>query len=327
MTGLASNGTAYTANDTVSLQAYSFRTVPESGVTFYSQVPGQSGVVTSNGSFSVEWSWRGVAGADGYRLLRNLNGAGFTEYFDVVGATNFSDMNNLWSSGSTNLITPTMVQTNASVKWNTATGGTPVGTTNDLQGNWGVIDAIAFAIDDLTDTGPFNLYLDNLQNGTTIWQTFENSVAGATDVSFRAPSFSGTTAGNLLGAPNVAVVSNQAADTGTKSLRVSFQWNGLAPSKWLRLTTSGVGNPQINLNDPTSMRILLLPVNANPVPPAAPSLGISKVDSAVVLTWIGAHRLQSSTNVAGPYTTMPGVTLAPHTNAFTDSFRFFRLVD
>jgi hypothetical protein len=218
------------------------------------------------------------------------------------------------------------------VKWNAAAGSTPAGTLNDLQGQWGVIDAIALTIDDLTDTGPFDLYLDNLKNGSTVFQTFESAVGNTSSYGFQAPSFSGTTSGNILGAPNSSRVSVRAADTGTKSLHVKFQWNGTNDTKWVRLTTSGalgVSNPQINLDDPTSIRFLMLPVGGIlPAQPAAPTLSLSNnVAGQSVLNWTGAHNLQAASIVTGTYTNVPGITLGPWTNTLTAPEKFFRLAD
>jgi hypothetical protein len=94
----------------------------------------------------------------------------------------------------------------------------------------------------------------------------------------------------------------------------------------LRLTTSGVGNPLVNLDEPISFRVLLLPVNQSPVPPPAPTLTINQVGADTVLNWTGAHRLQASTEVTGTYTNT-GVITAPWTNTFTEPQKFFRLVD
>jgi hypothetical protein len=132
----------------------------------------------------------------------------------------------------------------------------------------------------------------------------------------------------LLSAPDQSIASNGAADTGTKSARVRFQWAGTNATQWLRLTTSGVGNPQVNLLEPISLRMLLLPVGASPVAPPPPSLSIELVNGEAVLDWTGAHRLQESTNAAGPYAPVAGAPfLAPYTNAPTDDVKFFRLVD
>lgn len=216
--------------------------------------------------------------------------------------------------------------TNSSIKWNSATGN-PAGTVNDMVTPWGILEAIAIVIDDLTDTGPYDLYIDNLQNGSTVFQTFEGAVAGTTGYGFQAPLFSGSSSGYLLSAPNQAVVSNGAADTGTKSLRVQFQWNGTNANQWLRFTTYTLGDPMVNLSDPISFRLLLLPPGSPPTPPAPPTLSVANEAGQVVLNWTGAHNLQTATAVNGPYTNVTSVILGPYTNTFVEPLRFFRLVN
>lgn len=329
VSGALAAGPGYAANDTVAIRVYAYRFVPETGVFIYSRVPTQSAVVTSNDVFTVDWSWDAVPGADAYRLYRDYNSDSYTNSSTDVVTTTFNDANNAW--GGLLAVTPTQTQTNASIKWNAATGSTPAGTLNDIQGQWGIIDAIAFAIDDLSDTGPYDFYIDNLQNGTTVFQDFENAVGNTADYAFRAPSFSGSTSGNILGAPNSARVSVRAADTGKKSLHVKYQWNGTNDTKWLRFTTFGAtvgANAQINLDDPTSFRILFLPVGGTlPPQPAAPTLSISNNEAGQqVLNWTGGHNLQAASVVSGTYTNT-GVTLGPWTNTLTDSEKFFRLSD
>lgn len=317
--GAVSGPGVYNPNDSVVIEVYAYRTVPDNGVLIYSPVAVPSTAVTSNNFFAVNWTWNAVAGAEGYRVLRNVNSAGFLEFTDVT-ANSLTDDNFIWQGNP--VVTPKFTQLGSSIQWNPS-----VGNPNNIATRWGTLESINFVIDELSDTGPFDLYIDNLSNGTTNWQTFEEAVAGRTDYAFRAPTFSGTTSGNLLTAPNIGQVSNGAADTGTKSFRVAFQWNGVTASKWLRLTTSGAGNPQVNLDDPISFRLLLLPVGATPVAPPAPSLFITRLGSDTVLNWTGAHNLQASTEVTGTYTNIPNVTIAPYTNNLPDGQKFFRLAN
>lgn len=316
-------GGGFFPDATVQIRVYAHRTIPSSGVTIYSQVGAESAVVTSNASFAVQWTWDAVPGADGYRLLRNVFGE-FNEYLDVTGTSlNDEYFNFFWQAAGPDAVLPNVAQNGPSVQWNPS-----LSNTNALPGTWGILEAIAFAIEDLTDTGPFDIYIDNLANGDTVFQDFESVVAGTTDFGFRAPRFSGTTGGNLLPAPNQGVVVSAAADTGTKSFRAHWQWSTTNANRWLRLTTSGVGNPQVNLDLPITMRVLLLPVGSTPVPPAGPELMIVKEGDDVVLDWPGVHRLQSATSAEGPFTTIPGVTVGPYTNSppFPPE-RYFRLVD
>jgi hypothetical protein len=216
-----------------------------------------------------------------------------------------------------------------SIKWNSATGDPfAVGSLNSISSNYCVIDAFAFAIDESGATGPFDIYIDGIQNGPTTFYTFENSVAGAVDVGFRAPSFSGTTSGNLAGAPNAATVVNTVAYEGNKSMRLRFAFNGTANTKWVRLTTSGAGNPVVDMNEPITIRFLFVPSGGSlPPAPPRPALTVNKLEGNTVLTWGGGHNLQTAPDISGPYTNVPGVTLGPWTNTFGDPPRFFRLVN
>ncbi len=315
----------YSGNAFVSIQVYAYRTLH--GVRIYSMSPAESSLVTSNHAFAVNWTWNAVAGAQGYRLLRNVNGAGYNESVDVA-SNSFADADAGWAADIT--VTPPTTQTDSSIQWYPDANVKP----DALPGDWGILESIGFAIDDLTDTGPYDLYIDNLQNGTTVFQTFEGAVAGTTDYVFHGPGFSGTTDGGLLMPPNLGEVSNGAADTGTKSFHVQFQWKGTNAASWLRLTTyfpadspMPGGNPMVNLNDPISIRFLLLPAGATPVPPPRPIISVNRFGGDVVLNWTDAHNLQTSVNVGGTYTNVPGVILAPFTNNFAETQRFFRLAN
>ena len=340
-TGTVAGPGSYSPNDSVAVQVYAFRTPPGQSVIVYSRVGAQSTVVTSNDFFAVVWTWDAVPGVDGYRLLRDVNSAGYIASADIAaGTTSFNDDNTvLWQGDVT--VTPTFIQLGNSIQWNPT-----VGNANNIATAWGTLESINFVINGLDNTGPFDVYIDNIQNGSTVFQTFETAPAKSTDYGFRVPGFSGTTSASILPAPNQGLVSNGAADGGTKSFRAQFQWSssqwsGITESKWLRLTTSGVNNPQVNLDEPISFRLLMLPVGAiPPAPPAAPVLTVNQVAGLSVLSWTGGHRLQSSVDVPGTYTNVPqslspntwtnitlGGFLSPWTNNFTEPNRFFRLVD
>ncbi len=278
--GTLVNSKGYQGNDTVSIQVYAYRTLH--GVSIYSVTPAESSIVTSNHAFAVNWTWNAVAGAQGYRLLRNLNSAGYSESVDVAGNSYLDANTAAWTADTT--VTPNTTQTDSSIQWYEEPNTNP----DTLPGDWGILESIAFAIDDLTDTGPYDLYIDNLQNGTTVFQTFEGAVAGTTDYGFRPPGFSGTTDGGLLMPPDIGEVSNGAADTGTKSFHVQFQWKGTNAASWLRLTTYAPAdssmpgrNPMVNLNDPISIRFLLLPVGATPVAPVS-SVTITNITATTI---------------------------------------------
>src|SRR5262249_42978151 len=131
---------------------------------------------------------------------------------------------------------------------------------------FGIFEGLAFAMDDQTDTGPFNIYIDNLRNGTNLVQDFENEDPGTLAVQFAKPGNSGTTSANLLGAPDLSAVSSNSAAYGTNSANISWQFNGVGAGKWLRLNGLGSAgnvptpNPELDMTLPIAVDILIQPV-------------------------------------------------------------------
>lgn len=312
--GNALPGSGYAANDYVDIKVYAYETI--NGSTAYSANPvfsAGNGYTSSNDVYRVQWTWDAVPGATGYRLLRQTNFFGYNDYRDVTN-NSYTDSNTGWTVGSPTL-TPNSIPLSPSIQWNPT-----VGNANNIATSWGILDSIDFAING-TDSGPFDLYIDNVQNGTTVFQTFENGTS-----IFRQPSFSGTTSGNILANPNVSAVTNIIADTGTNSLHVRFQFSGTNNTKWLRFTTSGA-DPMVNMTDPISFRMLLLPVGAQQpqAPPGKINAGMD-AKSHVILNWTGSYTLQTATSASGPYTDVAGPVLnSPYTNTFSGAPRFFRL--
>jgi hypothetical protein len=205
------------------------------------------------------------------------------------------------------------------VIWNNGASGS-----STLDGNFGALDGIAFACEG--DPGPFTVYLDDLANGTNgVVQDWEDGTPG-TAYGFVAPTSSGTTSGNLLAAPNEAVVSSEQAASGSKSVRVRWQFTDGETNRWLRLVTAGavpVQNPQLDLNEPISFRILLLP--PQPLQPLQPGpLSLTLVGGRIVLDWSGSYPLQSASAITGPYTDV-GISTAPANFPIGPGPVFYRL--
>ncbi len=322
--GTIADGTGYLPGETAQIQVYAYRTLTN-GPRIYSATLAESSIVSSNDLFKVNWTWDAVPGAQGYRLLRTTNSLGYFDHHDVTGATNYSDNNSGWTTGVA--VTPSTARSEPSVKWNATTGDpAPIGTQNNIPGAWGILESINFVIN--SDTGPFDAYIDNLQNGTTVFQTFETVAAGTTGFGFQPPEFSGTTSPGLLTSPLMGVVTNNAADTGTNSFRVQFQWNSTNISKWLRLTTSAAGtarNPLVNLDDPISFRLLLLPVGASLPSTGAPTITYNLSGNQLTLSWTGTFNLESKTNLSEA-SWSPVVTAATnYVTTVAGSAKFYRL--
>lgn len=179
-----------------------------------------------------------------------------------------------------------------------------------LNGDYGVLDALALSIEDLTEPGPYLIYIDNFKNGNTVIQDFETSVVG-TNALFTAPGFSGTTSPFLLAqppgivGPNITVVTNSNADTGTNSLMVYWQFKDAQAANWVRLAAQGSGtpNPVLDLREPISFRILVLPVGSTNgtltlagMPNQAKQLGESATFTAAVTTGSGSYTYQWAFN-------------------------------
>lgn len=86
---------------------------------------------------------------------------------------------------------------------------------------------------------------------------FEGYPLGANGtVMFRTPTFSGSTGGFLETSPNLAEISNEQAQSGTQSLKVSFQFKTGQTNPWMRLTTFNAAtlpNPIISATAPLSL--------------------------------------------------------------------------
>lgn len=153
--------------------------------------------------------------------------------------------------------------------WAGTTGG------RVLEGNFGVLDAIAFAIDDLSDTGPFRVYIDEVRNGGVLVQGFESATNGEQEVLFRHPGGSGSSTDPYLLAqapgsfsPNVAQVTDAFSDEGDRSMLVQWQFIDRAGGNWLRLVARGSGtpNPELDLRLPITFRMMLLPAGVTNPP-------------------------------------------------------------
>ena len=236
----------------------------------------------------------------------------------ITASGNWQTLNFSWSgSGGSDLT------------WNGSSNvaGTPAGNASG-GGTWAVLEGLYIVPDDATDTGEYKLYIDNVVNGTQgVLEDFEAAIVGDVDFTFDHPSLSGTTSNSLLIPPNTTVVTAAQADTFAQSEFVNFQFNSVNAGNWLRLTTfnaygptpfNGKGNPSVDITQPITMRVLLLP----------PTLNVSRPDAThLTFTWTGTDLLQSATDlINGPWTTLsPGtspttITIDPNTPQ-----KFYRL--
>ncbi|HSU53711.1 MAG TPA: PA14 domain-containing protein [Candidatus Dormibacteraeota bacterium] len=132
---------------------------------------------------------------------------------------------------------------------------------------FGILEGLSFAMDDTTDTGPVKIYIDNIRNGSTMIQDFENETNGTPTVQFAIPGNSGTTSGNMIGAPNSSAIAQDNAASGTNSALIQWQWASQSAANWIRLNALASGgnvptpNPEVDLTLPIAVDVLVLPVN------------------------------------------------------------------
>ena len=139
-------------------------------------------------------------------------------------------------------------------------------------GTWAGWESLILNMDDLTDTGPFDVYLDNFYSGADpvtppdnqpfAWG-FETNQVGDTQL-FLRPSTPGYPAPGQFEGPDSALVSNLQSSGGTNSVRVRFQFSGFSVNNWVRLLADGgyFTYPQIKMNAPFQFDMLLLPKGA-----------------------------------------------------------------
>ncbi len=141
-----------------------------------------------------------------------------------------------------------------------------------LDNNYGVLDGLALAINDTTDTGPYAIYIGKIINGSRVIQDFSAATNGEPTVMFSLPGATSTSAqnANLLAqppgaySPNLSLVVNTNGGSSGKSLLVNWQWNNTAPETWVQLLARGSGtpNPIVDLRQPIQAEILILPTGA-----------------------------------------------------------------
>lgn len=125
----------------------------------------------------------------------------------------------------------------------------------------GIIDAITIDSDGFA--GPYTIWIDDLVETidpagppppTPIVLTDWEGFADGDEVAFQEPSFSGSTAGNLV-AGSTAGVDNSVANGGLGSYRVDWEFTDNDPAKWLRLTQylAPDGDAVVSVNEPGSV--------------------------------------------------------------------------
>lgn len=129
---------------------------------------------------------------------------------------------------------------------------------------YAALGGLGFELGEAADTGPFEIYIDNVMNGDTVIEDFESYTNGQPEVLFSAPGAAGIVGGDSMLLPRVSEVTTANADTGTKSLRYFWQFKDNLTTLWQRVVAGGSGSdkkyPIVDLSKPISVRLLVLPV-------------------------------------------------------------------
>jgi hypothetical protein len=161
------------------------------------------------------------------------------------------------------------------------------------------LQAIWFACDDADDTGPYEIYIDNIVNGTNVcgFEQFTNG-SGSGPFSIPAGTGVGNTAKNQPPLFGGIVSSN--ADVGAKCAKVYWQYKntgtgaGVANSTRLTVAPAGGWSTTMDLTQPITVRILVLPVGVS-----KPGLSISQPVNTTITNGIAASVTITATDNSG----------------------------
>ena len=122
---------------------------------------------------------------------------------------------------------------------------------------------LLFTIDS-DNSGPYDIYVDEIKNGNTVIENFEGYSIGSTNA-FSAPKTA--TAPNpgstYLAEPNSSVISQNNVFEGTNALRIQWQWSDNSNVRWAHIlaTNSNKCYPQLDTSKPITVRYLVLQSN------------------------------------------------------------------
>jgi hypothetical protein len=128
------------------------------------------------------------------------------------------------------------------------------------------LDGLLFSIAS-DESGPYELYIDQIMNGDTVIENFEGKAVGSA-VLFAAPNAATAPnpASTYIGAPNSSAVSQDNAFDGTNACKIQWQWTDGSDIRWARvpanMTNSSKFYPQLDTTKPITIRYLLLPVGS-----------------------------------------------------------------
>ena len=174
-------------------------------------------------------------------------------------------------------------------------------TNND---NFCSLEGLVFSIDS-SDTGPYDVYVDAIMNGTNVVEDFESYGTGTTNT-FNTPNLAGAppAASTYLTSPNSSTISTNYAYSGTNSCRIRWQFADGTPIRWSHIianATTGKRYPQLDTHLPITLRVLVLPVGTTYSHAFNGTVG-SVTNSPAVVYPGGSVALGVPVTGSGPYT-------------------------
>jgi len=176
-------------------------------------------------------------------------------------------------------------------------------TTNDSN-PFAILESLAIGIDgNDPDSGPYEIYVDKIMNGTNVLADFEGYNNGTANVNFQAANATATPpAGYFLAQPMSTTTSTNAAFHGTNSCRIEFQFVDNSPIRWARILMSQAPliYPQVDTHQPVTMSVLVLPPHVDF--PHKFTGTMSGVNGYTPAYTTGTNTLAVTVTGPGPYT-------------------------
>jgi hypothetical protein len=138
------------------------------------------------------------------------------------------------------------------------------GVTLTETNRFAALESLVIGIDnDDPDSGPYNLYLDTIMNGTNIIADFEGFTNNTPNVNFANPNATPIPNPNFfLSAPMSTRIAQDNVFSGTNSCRVQWQFVDNQNIRWCRLLFNQppLVYPQLDTHQPVTVHLLVLPV-------------------------------------------------------------------
>jgi hypothetical protein len=166
------------------------------------------------------------------------------------------------------------------------------------------LESLAFSMD-AADSGPYDIYVDSIMNGTNVIEDFEGRAtdAGVTFSSPNAASVPSASAYYNTTATNSSLVSTNYAFDGTNACRVQWQFSDNSNIRWAHVLASratGKTYPMLDVHQPVTVKFLVLPAGVTTAHKFNGTVGA--ITNASVSYAAGTNTFGVTVTGSGPYT-------------------------